>query len=83
MKKSYCEKCGEFTYVEKHYVVPRGILKNGETKELCPNCHNEYHLALGRENLKKSDYEFHWLFWLKWQNGLLLALILIAIYLFV
>ena len=79
MKQDYCEKCGEFTYVEQHHVVPKGLLKKGETKNLCPNCHTEYHLKLGRENLKNPSFEFHWLFFLKWQNGLLLFLILIGI----
>ena len=79
MEKNVCEKCGKYTYVEKHHVVPRGILKNGETKNLCPNCHTEYHLELDRENLKKEDYTFHWLFFLRWQNSLLTFLILIGI----
>ena len=80
MEQAICEKCGKYTYVEKHHVVPRNILKNGETVKLCPNCHNEYHIKLGRENLKNKDYIFHWHFFLRWQNDLLLFIVVFGIY---
>ncbi len=79
MKKDYCEKCNKYTYVEEHHIVPRGLLKNGETRSLCPNCHNEFHLKLGRKELKNPDYEFHWLFYLRWVSGFIVVLALIAI----
>ncbi len=80
MEKAKCRKCGKYDYVEKHHVVPQGILKDGETVQLCPNCHTKYHIKLGRKNLKNHNFEFYWKHYLKWINGLLLILILIGIY---
>ena len=78
MKKKDCEKCGKYTYVENHHILPKSSFgENDEKAELCSNCHTEYHQELGNKNLKNDDMEFHLKFWYKWFYG---AVILIIIF---
>lgn len=60
MKKSKCGKCGQITYVETHHILPKATFgENDQKVDLCPNCHTEYHLKLGTQNLKNPDMVFH------------------------
>ena len=67
MKKRRCRKCGALTYVDKHHILPKNIFgKHGETVDLCPNCHSDYHQELGYKNLKNPDMKYHFRAWYKW-----------------
>lgn len=77
MKQDFCRKCGKFTYVEVHHILPQATFgKNEETNLLCASCHTEYHQQLGRENLKNKDVAFHLYFYYRWFYGLLSLLFL-------
>ncbi len=77
MEKQYCAKCNTFTYVDKHHILPKNIFGEiGDKVILCPNCHREYHKALGYKNLKNKDMKFHLQFWYKWFYGAIILLII-------
>jgi 5-methylcytosine-specific restriction endonuclease McrA len=43
-KKGTCKKCGNYFYVHEHHILPKSKFgKDGETVELCPNCHTHFH----------------------------------------
>jgi len=43
-KKGKCKKCGNIFYLHQHHILPKSKFgKNGETVELCPNCHTHFH----------------------------------------
>jgi len=79
MKKDYCEKCGNYTYVEENYKLPRGIFQNEEITKICPKCYNELQLKLGTKNQKYPDFEFNKMFLLKWISSFILFAILMSI----
>lgn len=59
MKKDICVKCKQYTWVEEHHILPQSTFgENKETAYLCPNCHTDYHIYLGTENLKNPDMVF-------------------------
>ena len=75
-EEGICDKCGNFGIVDMHHILPKATFgKNNEAVKLCPNCHRAYHKALGTENLKNNDPEFHFYFFYRWKYGLL-ALVL-------
>jgi len=81
MLQKECAKCGKYTYVEEHHILPKSVFgKNDETVFLCPNCHTDYHQKLGRENLKNPDMVFHLLFYNKCLYGLLSLVIAVLFY---
>jgi len=79
MKQGYCKKCGSLGFIEDHHILPKKTFKvnNTETFELCPNCHNEYHIRLGKKNLANPEMEFHFVTFFKWLYGLGIALFLL------
>ena len=79
MKKGYCRKCEKYEWIQDHHILPQCDFGNGETIELCPNCHNDYHQQLGRKNLKGNTIEFHYLNFYKWLAGLSILIILTLI----
>jgi len=75
-----CERCNSMAFLEKHHVWPKSIfLGLGPVIELCPNCHREYHIKLGKKKLQNPDTEYHektFDFW--WKTGIIMV-ILVAI----
>ena len=79
-KKGKCERCPAITYLEKHHIWPKSIFGGiGPVIKLCPNCHNEYHIELGRKKLKNTDISYHENKFWKWFKTLSIILILIGI----
>lgn len=53
------------------------VWENKETAKLCPNCHREYHIHLGTENLRNKDMAFHFYTFWKWLSGLIVIFALL------
>jgi len=70
MEKGYCRKCGKYDWLHQHHILPFSKFGNGETVNLCPNCHTDYHKKLGRKNLKNDSIEFHYEMFFRWLTGL-------------
>jgi len=78
MEKDTCEKCGKYTWVERHHVLPQSTFgEKGETVKLCPTCHTDFHQHFGQENLKNEDMAFQFYTFWKWLCGLSAVLLLI------
>jgi len=75
MKKGYCRKCERYDWIEDHHILPQSDFGEGETIELCPNCHTDYHVKLGRKNLKGQSIEYHYEHFYKWLAGLIIVII--------
>ncbi len=54
-EKKECRKCGKEFYCDRHHILPKGIFGDGETDNLCKNCHNEYHRYSGHKYLRKNN----------------------------
>ncbi len=78
-KKGTCERCGDYTYVNDHHIVPKEIKKknNKETIRLCVVCHIELHEVIPDEIKKEKDFKD---FTIKWVAGLLFLIIFIGGY---
>ncbi len=78
MGKSYkegtCKRCGKFTYVNDHHIIPKRVKKknNKETVRLCLICPIELHTILPDEKQNEAFYK-------KFTNKWLLTIILILI----
>ncbi len=84
MLQKECAKCGKYTWVERHHILPKSVFgENEEVVYLCPACHTDYHQQLGLENLKNPDMVFHFYFFQKWLHGLLTIVFLIFVFYFV
>ena len=71
MKRDKCRKCGKYTFVYEHHILPQSQFgKNTETMNLCGNCHTDYHQHLGNKELKNPSIEFHYEKFFKWLMGL-------------
>lgn len=65
MKRGKCVKCGKYTLIQRHHILPKAVFGEGETEDLCPNCHVEYHHILGRD-LQDKSMEFHFKKYYTW-----------------
>ncbi len=65
-----------YGWVEKHHILPQNDFGDGETVKLCPNCHRDYHQALGYKNLKGRSIEFHYEKYYRWLYGVGFAIII-------
>lgn len=55
LRKTQCDKCGEFHYCDSHHILPKGIYEGeGETVNLCKNCHDELHRYIGYKYSRKK-----------------------------
>ena len=82
-KKEICRKCGKELYCEKHHILPFSLFGNGETDNLCPTCHDEYHKELGYKYLKeenKQSMEFYIYKYYKWLSGVGLIVLFLYTY---
>jgi len=78
MKEAKCQKCQKFTFVEEHHILPTSTFgPNDEISDLCPNCHTEYHLKLGKKGLKNPSMEFHLNSFIRWVSGLAIAAVVV------
>lgn len=77
-KKGICEKCGVYSYVNDHHIVPRKVKRkdNKATIRLCLNCHQNIHEHLPEEPQQEDFYPS---FTQKWLLGLLTMLLLAII----
>ncbi len=77
MKKAVCQKCLKYGIVEEHHILPKSTFGMGETFDLCPNCHTDYHEKLGSKNLKNDSMEFHFNAFFRWLSGLSIVFVLL------
>lgn len=72
-EKKICEKCGKPYFCDEHHILPKAIFGDGETKNLCKNCHDEFHRYLGHKYLQKENkqpMEFYIEKYWRWIVGL-------------
>lgn len=68
-EKRECVKCEQKFYCDKHHILPQGLFGEGETADLCKNCHDEFHRYLGHKYLRKENrqsMEFYLEKWYTW-----------------
>jgi len=66
-KKGKCDKCGILFYLHKHHILPKSIFgKQGETSNLCPNCHTHFHVYSNLNTKNKGDIKEAKAIWKKW-----------------
>jgi len=84
METGECDRCGTFTYLEKHHIWPKSIFHGfGKTVMLCSNCHTEYHKWLGNKNLENKDPDFHsFMFWKWYHTVTIVATMLVGVLLY-
>ena len=70
MKFGKCEKCGRKGLINMHHILPQFKFGDGDTYDLCPNCHADYHEHLGYDGLHNDDPQFHLITFFKWLCGL-------------
>ncbi len=84
-KKIKCRKCKKAFYCDKHHILPKGLFGEGETDNLCKNCHDEFHRELGHKYLRKKhkqSMEFYLEKYLKWlYTSCIIAVVFITSYL--
>lgn len=69
-----CEKCDTVTYVHKHHILKKSVFGEGETIDLCPNCHTKYHEFLYKQDIDQKDMEANLFAWFKWFHAMILIL---------
>ena len=81
-KKDRCSKCKEEHYCDEHHLLPKAIFGEGETDNLCKNCHDEFHRELGHKYLlekNKQPMEFYLEKYFRWLVGLSIVIALFLI----
>jgi len=78
MRYGKCMKCKIKSWLEKHHVYPQSKFKDEEnTMYLCPNCHTDLHLKLGKP--KSKDKGFYDSFHLSWFMGIIILTIVFGL----
>ena len=78
MRKGKCFKCQTIQWLERHHIYPQSIFgKEGETVDLCPNCHTDLHVKMGRA--KQTEKKFYQDFHRKWMVGLILLIFIFSV----
>ncbi len=78
MKHGTCKKCGKKFWLEKHHIYPQSKFKDEERIiYLCPNCHTDLHLKMGKP--KSKDKEFYESFHLSWIMGIIVLIVILSI----
>jgi hypothetical protein len=76
MEYGICAKCGKKFWLEKHHIYPQSQFDDDENIiYLCPNCHTDYHLKLGKP--KSKDKSFYFSFYMSWIWGIIILLVII------
>lgn len=82
-EKKTCKKCGGSFYCDEHHILPKTIFGDGETDNLCKNCHDEFHRHLGYKYLRKENkqpMEFYLEKYYKWLYLGVIALVLLFVF---
>lgn len=80
-RREICEKCKQEFYVHRHHILSKALFGEGETIDLCPNCHTHYH-EYANKNLKNPKNKEEVLrVWNKWFKSITITCIIIALYL--
>ena len=78
MKYGTCKKCGKRHWLEKHHIYPQSQFDDHESIiYLCPNCHTDLHLKMGKPASK--DKRFYESFNISWIMGILVLIILLSL----
>ena len=78
MKHGTCLKCKMKNWLEKHHVYPRSKFNDEQnTMYLCPNCHTDLHLKMGK--IKSKDKGFYDSFHLSWLTGILIIAVIFGL----
>ena len=78
MRYGKCTKCGKWHWLEKHHVYPQSQFDDEEnTMYLCPNCHTDLHLKMGKPISK--DKGFYDSFHLSWLVGVIVLIIFLGL----
>ena len=78
MKHGICKKCGKKHWLEKHHIYPQSKFKDEESIiYLCPNCHTDLHLKMGKPNSTKK--EFYQSFNISWIMGIIVLIVILSI----
>ncbi len=86
MKHGICPKCKTITWLEEHHVYPRSKFRNDKKAQentilLCPNCHTDLHIKMGRIN--SGNKRFYESFHLSWLTGILIILVIFGLITFI
>ena len=82
MKWGKCSKCKKRFWLEKHHIYPKARFDdNKNIIYLCPNCHTDYHIKLGKPT--SNDKSFYFGFYMSWLWGLFIVLIIIGLITFI
>jgi len=66
-KIGLCQKCNIKFYIHNHHILPKANFGNdGETIDLCPNCHTHCHVYMTEKVTNKSNPEEVQLIWKTW-----------------
>lgn len=68
-----CDKCKKMHYCDQHHLLPKEIFGDGETINLCKNCHDKIHRYIGYKYTRKENkqpMEFYIEKYLRWMAGL-------------
>lgn len=79
-KKEKCAKCGYMRYPHQHHILPKSVFgKIGFIKNLCSDCHEDYHRDLGNHSqMKDHPASFYIKHFIKWMAvGAIILLIIL------
>jgi len=81
-KKGWCEKCGEYFYVNDHHILPKGVFGKGETIRLCVKCHAHIHAYMDmnvKDTKNKDEVKKVWYYWFKKVAVIVTPVIILAL----
>ena len=84
-KRGICKKCNKYFYIHNHHILPKSKFgKEGETVELCPNCHTHFHEFSNIHTGNPNDADEARSIWNIWFTSITvsMALLLIGYFLF-
>jgi len=65
-KKGWCEKCGDYFYVNDHHVLPKGVFGKGKTIRLCVKCHAHIHAYMDLNVKEVNNKDEVLTVWTEW-----------------
>jgi len=78
MRYGKCTKCKKKSWLEKHHVYPQSVFNDQEnTMYLCPNCHTDLHLKMGK--IESTDKSFYDSFHLSWFMGIIVLIVFLSL----
>ena len=84
-EKRKCKKCKKYFCCDNHQILPKTIFGEGETDNLCKNCHDEYHRFVGhkyfrKENKQNMEFYLHKYYKLLYGAGIIAIVLFVAHY---